>query len=302
MGGALCVIQTSLRDMSYRGRFAPSPTGPLHAGSILTAVASYLDAKASQGTWLVRIEDLDPPRTQAGAEQAILQALEAYALEWDEAVLRQSERLSIYQDFTEQLLANQSAYYCSCSRSELKRRGALQHYDGHCLQHPPITVEQRAIRAKGGLSVGFTDLIQGSQDAEEVSDFIIVRRDGLFAYQLAVVVDDHLQQINQIVRGKDLLLETPKQQILMQRLKFSQVKNYAHLPLVLAKDGQKLSKQTFAKPVAMDIDNIRNTLIRTLFLLGLKPPSELIYNDLSDIYTWAITHWNINKVPKDINL
>ncbi|HSG03337.1 MAG TPA: tRNA glutamyl-Q(34) synthetase GluQRS [Marinobacterium sp.] len=302
MGDALCVIQTSLRDMSYRGRFAPSPTGPLHAGSILTAVASYLDAKASQGTWLVRIEDLDPPRTQAGAEQAILQALEAYALEWDEAVLRQSERLSIYQDFTEQLLANQSAYYCSCSRSELKRRGALQHYDGHCLQHPPIPVEQRAIRAKGGLSAGFTDLIQGSQDAEEVSDFIIFRRDGLFAYQLAVVVDDHLQQINQIVRGKDLLLETPKQQILMQRLKFSQVKNYAHLPLVLAKDGQKLSKQTFAKPVAMDIDNIRNTLIRTLFLLGLKPPSELIYNDLSDIYTWAITHWNIDKVPKDINL
>lgn len=302
MGDALCVIQTSLRDMSYRGRFAPSPTGPLHAGSILTAVASYLDAKASQGTWLVRIEDLDPPRTQAGAEQAILQALEAYALEWDEAVLRQSERLSIYQDFTEQLLANQSAYYCSCSRSELKRRGALQHYDGHCLQHPPIPVEQRAIRAKGGLSAGFTDLIQGSQDAEEVSDFIIFRRDGLFAYQLAVVVDDHLQQINQIVRGKDLLLETPKQQILMQRLKFSQVKNYAHLPLVLAKDGQKLSKQTFAKPVAMDIDNIRNTLIRTLFLLGLKPPSELIYNDLSDIYAWAITHWNIDKVPKDINL
>lgn len=288
--------------MSYRGRFAPSPTGPLHAGSVLTAIASYLDAKSNQGAWLVRIEDLDPPRIQAGAELAILQALEAYGLEWDEPVVRQSERLAIYQELTDELMSNQSAYPCSCSRSQLKQRDALTYYDRHCLYRPPMDSEQTAIRVQGGTSQAFFDRIQGEQPAEDVGDFIIYRRDGLFAYQLAVVVDDHLQRINQIVRGKDLLCETAKQQLLMQQLSFSQVVSYAHLPLILAKDGQKLSKQTFAQPVATGKDNIRNSLISTLDKLGQKPPKELIYNDLGTIYQWAIERWDITKVPSDLSI
>lgn len=288
--------------MSYRGRFAPSPTGPLHAGSMLTAVASYIDAKANKGSWLVRIEDLDPPRIQPGAELAILKALEAYGLEWDEPLVRQSERLDLYRDYMQQLISQHSAYHCACSRSQLKQREALHHYDRFCVEHPPAQNVQTAVRVEGDRSRPYTDRIQGEQPSEEVGDFVVFRRDGLFAYQLAVVVDDHLQSINQIVRGKDLLCETPKQQILMQRLSFSQVENYAHLPLILAKDGQKLSKQTLAQPVATDPDNIRKALIRTLNLLGQNPPKDLIYNDLNSIYQWAIEHWNSNIIPKDLNL
>lgn len=288
--------------MSYRGRFAPSPTGHLHAGSMLTAIASYLDAKSNQGSWLVRIEDLDPPRIQAGAELAILKALEAYCLEWDEPIVRQSERLAIYQELTDELVSKQIAYPCSCSRSQLKQRGALHYYDRYCLSHPPTEAEQTAIRVQGGISQAFVDRIQGKQLAEDIGDFIIFRRDGLFAYQLAVVVDDHLQRINQIVRGKDLLCETAKQKVLMQHLSFSQVENYAHLPLILAKDGQKLSKQTLAQPVATDQENIRKSLISTLKMLGQNPPKDLIYNSLDDIYRWAIPHWDITKVPKDLSI
>lgn len=288
--------------MSYRGRFAPSPTGPLHAGSILTAVASYLDAKANEGIWLVRIEDLDPPRIQPGAEQAILKALEAFGLESDEPVLRQSERLDIYQAHLDQLMQEDLAYCCNCSRTALKQRDALHHYDGHCLIEPPVSTEDTGIRVKAGTSPSFSDSIQGDQPAEPVGDFIIFRRDGLFAYQLAVVVDDHLQQINNIVRGKDLLLETPKQLLLQQRLNFSHIKNYAHVPLILAKDGQKLSKQTFAQPIATDTDSIRRCLINTFKLLNLNPPNQLKYNDKNDIYRWGIENWKLGKLPNDLKV
>lgn len=288
--------------MSYRGRFAPSPTGPLHAGSILTAVASYLDAKANEGIWLVRIEDLDPPRIQPGAEQAILQALEEFGLESDEPVLRQSERLDIYQAHLDQLMQEDLAYRCNCSRTALKQRDALYHYDGHCLIEPPLRTEDAGVRVKAGTSPFFSDSIQGDQPAEPVGDFIIFRRDGLFAYQLAVVVDDHLQQINNIVRGKDLLLETPKQLLLQQRLNFSHIKNYAHVPLILAKDGQKLSKQTFAQPIATDTDSIRRCLINTFTLLNLSPPKQLKYNNKNDIYKWGIENWKLGKLPTDLKV
>lgn len=288
--------------MSYRGRFAPSPTGPLHAGSILTAVASYLDAKANEGIWLVRIEDLDPPRIQPGAEQAILQALEEFGLESDEPVLRQSERLDIYQAHLDQLMQEDLAYRCNCSRTALKQRDALYHYDGHCLIEPPLRTEDAGVRVKAGTSPFFSDSIQGDQPAEPVGDFIIFRRDGLFAYQLAVVVDDHLQQINNIVRGKDLLLETPKQLLLQQRLNFSHIKNYAHVPLILAKDGQKLSKQTFAQPIATDTDSIRRCLINTFTLLNLSPPKQLKYNNKNDIYKWGIEKWKLGKLPTDLKV
>jgi glutamyl-Q tRNA(Asp) synthetase len=288
--------------MVYRGRFAPSPTGPLHAGSILTAVASYLDAKANAGKWLVRIEDLDPPRIQPGAEKAILDALEAYGLESDEPIIRQSERLEIYREYLNSLVANGLAYHCRCSRSELKARNALAEYDRFCLSHPPAEGAQTGIRTLGGTSPSFIDKIQGLQAAEAVSDFIVFRRDGLFAYQLAVVIDDELQSINSVVRGKDLLSETSKQLVLQRKLNFSQHKNYAHLPLILAKDGQKLSKQTFAQPVSTDPDQIRESLINTFQNLALNPPKDLIYNEIIEIYQWGVEHWDLAKLPTDLTL
>ena len=288
--------------MVYRGRFAPSPTGPLHAGSILTAVASYLDAKANAGKWLVRIEDLDPPRIQPGAEKAILDALEAYGLVSDEPIIRQSERLEIYREHLNSLITNGLAYRCGCSRSELKARNALSQYDQFCLSHPPVDGAQAGVRALGGTSPSFVDKVQGPQAAESVSDFIVLRRDGLFAYQLAVVVDDELQSINSVVRGKDLLSETSKQLILQQQLNFSQHKNYTHLPLILAKDGQKLSKQTLAQPVSTDRDQIRESLINTFQNLALKPPKDLIYNDIVDIYRWGTEHWDPSKLPADLKV
>ena len=288
--------------MTYRGRFAPSPTGPLHAGSILTAVASYLDAKANAGTWLVRIEDLDPPRIQPGAEKAILDALEAYGLESDEPIIRQSERLEIYKEYLDRLTAYDLAYHCGCSRSELKARKALAEYDRYCLGHPPPEGTPTGVRVVGGACPSFLDKVQGPQAAEAVSDFIVFRRDGFFAYQLAVVVDDELQSINSVVRGKDLLSETSKQLVLQQKLNFSQHKNYAHLPLILAKDGQKLSKQTLAQPVSTKVDHIREGLINTFEKLALNPPNELIYNDIIEIYRWGIEHWNLSKLPTDLTL
>lgn len=288
--------------MHYRGRFAPSPTGPLHAGSLLTAVASYVDAKANGGCWLLRIEDLDPPRIQPGAETAILKALEAYGLYWDEPLVRQSERLDIYQAYLDQLITKGSAYPCCCSRSQLQSRDALLNYDGHCRKDQPRSGAQIGIRVLGGISESYTDQIQGHQPEEIVSDFIIKRRDGLFAYQLAVVVDDHLQQINHIVRGKDLLSETPKQRLLQRSLNFSQLKNYAHLPLILAKNGQKLSKQTRAEAIATDADSIRKNLIRILELLQLDTPKDMIYNDFKDILEWTIVHWDMAKLPKDLSM
>lgn len=287
--------------MSYRGRFAPSPTGPLHLGSMLTALASYIDARASQGSWLVRIEDLDPPRIQAGAERAILQALEAHHLEPNEPIIRQSDRLDIYKQALQQLIESQEAFYCNCSRTELRARQALHHYDGFCRTHIPHNQANSAIRATGSNSPGFNDLIQGLQASQRVSDFIIYRRDGLIAYQLAVVIDDHLQDISRVVRGMDLLQETPKQQLLQKKLNFSQIE-YAHTPLILANDGQKLSKQTFAKAVSVTEDNVRKQLVTLLIILQQKPPKDLIYNEIDDIIEWGIMNWKIDKVPKVLSL
>jgi len=316
----------SINEMSYRGRFAPSPTGPLHLGSMLTALASYIDARASQGSWLVRIEDLDPPRIQAGAEKAILQALEAHHLEPSEPIIRQSDRLDIYKQALQHLIETQEAFCCNCSRTDLRTRQALHHYDGFCRRHIPhkqansairatglhhydgfcrrhIPHKQAnsAIRATGSYSPGFNDFIQGAQASQEVSDFIIYRRDGLIAYQLAVVVDDHLQNISRVVRGMDLLHETPKQQLLQKKLNFPRLE-YAHTPLILADDGQKLSKQTFAKAISVTKDNVRAQLLTLLKMLGQNPPKDLIYNEIDDIIGWATTNWRLEKVPNILSL
>lgn len=291
----------SINEMSYRGRFAPSPTGPLHLGSMLTALASYIDARASQGSWLVRIEDLDPPRIQAGAEKAILQALEAHHLEPSEPIIRQSDRLDIYKQALQHLIETQEAFCCNCSRTDLRTRQALHHYDGFCRRHIPHKQANSAIRATGSYSPGFNDFIQGAQASQEVSDFIIYRRDGLIAYQLAVVVDDHLQNISRVVRGMDLLHETPKQQLLQKKLNFPRLE-YAHTPLILADDGQKLSKQTFAKAISVTKDNVRAQLLTLLKMLGQNPPKDLIYNEIDDIIGWATTNWRLEKVPNILSL
>lgn len=286
--------------MIYRGRFAPSPTGPLHAGSLLTAVGSYIDARANNGQWLVRIEDLDQPRSQPGAETQILEALEAYHLHWDGAVIRQSERTALYQSVLEQLIDQGAAYPCTCSRAELSARNALHHYDRHCLKNPLQPGRNQAYRLLAQGSAEFTDRLQGRQlsPAGQCGDFVIFRRDGYFAYHLAVVVDDQRQNISQVVRGSDLLEETAKH-ILLQRTLNYPTPSYLHLPLVLASDGQKLSKQSFARPLPLGEAEKRQQLCSALSRLGQQPPAELQSMEIDEILSWAITHWNIKRIPKN---
>ena len=286
--------------MQYRGRFAPSPTGPLHQGSLLTALASYLDAKHHEGKWLVRIEDLDRPRCDSAHEHSILTSLETYGLEWDESVLRQSDQPERYEEIYQGLLNRNEAYLCDCSRADLKDRGALNHYDRFCLDKKSVS-QPAAIRLKVTQTSPFEDRLLGHQATSPggVSDFILLRRDGYIAYQLAVVVDDYDQNINQIVRGSDLLLETEKQRALQLTLSYPMLE-YAHLPLVLAEDGQKLSKQTFATPIKTDAKSIYENLKLALQNLGQLPEEREIPDDSVNLLSQATKLWDITKVPKVI--
>lgn len=286
--------------MQYRGRFAPSPTGPLHQGSLLTALASYLDAKHNKGKWLVRIEDLDIPRCDSAHERSILTSLEAYGLEWDESVLRQSDQPERYEEIYHELLNRNEAYLCDCSRADLKDRGALNHYDRFCLDKKSVS-QPAAIRLKVTQTSPFEDRLLGHQAIAPggVSDFILLRRDGFIAYQLAVVVDDYDQNINQIVRGSDLLLETEKQRALQLTLNYPLLE-YAHLPLVLAEDGQKLSKQTFATPIKTDAKSIYENLKLALQHLGQLSEERDIPDDSVNLLSYATKLWDISKVPKVI--
>ncbi len=284
--------------MPYVGRFAPSPTGLLHFGSLLTAVASYLDARHSGGLWLVRIEDLDPPREMAGAASAILATLEKYGLEWDNEVWYQSKRHDIYQDYINGFLARHQAYYCTCTRKHLQRvyQGI---YPGTCRNRyttPPPTFSVR-IRTHNE-AISFEDAIQGefSQKIEsESGDFIIKRKDGLFAYHLAVVIDDQQQGITEIVRGVDLIDSTPKH-IHLQRLLGFHTPRYAHLPVITNELGQKLSKQTFAKPVPDH--NPSPYLWASLAALQQDPPTELRKAPPRQQLEWAIANWNRQRIPR----
>jgi len=278
--------------LQYIGRFAPSPTGPLHFGSLLAALASYVDARAHQGRWLVRIEDLDPPREQPGASGQILSTLEAFGFEWDGEVRFQSQRHPAYRDALQRLLAQRHAYYCDCSRKQLLERAGSSRYDGYCLLNPPSSENSCAIRAhcQAG-EIHFNDSIQGPcrYRLDDCSgDFVIRRRDGLYAYQLAVVVDDADQGITHIVRGSDLLDETPRQIQLQRYLGFAEPR-YSHIPVAAAPDGQKLSKQTFAAP----LDNSRPlpALIQALEFLGQAPDACLHDSTPGELLNWAVTHW-----------
>lgn len=292
----------------YRGRFAPSPTGPLHFGSLVAALGSWLDARAQDGEWLVRIEDIDPPREVAGASSAILRSLEAHHLYWDGSLLYQHTRSEAYRAALDNLHRNGQLYPCTCTRKQIaeqqQARGLPPNlYPGTCRRRRELPHEAHALRINtSGSVVGFEDRIQGAQQQDvehESGDFVVRRADGLFAYQLAVVVDDGEQGITDVVRGSDLLDNTPRQ-IVLQGMLALPTPRYAHLPVVVNAAGQKLSKQTFAPP--LDDQNPQPALHQGLAFLGLPPPAELLDASLDELLAWAIAHWNVAAVPKRIAL
>jgi glutamyl-Q tRNA(Asp) synthetase len=280
--------------MTYRGRFAPSPTGPLHFGSLVAALGSWLRARAQNGAWLVRIEDLDPPREVPGAAEDILATLAAFGLKSDEPIMYQSRRADAYALAFEKLrLANQ-LFPCWCSRSDLEPFGGI--HRGVCRV---LADAQRAPAWRlhmPDMAIGFDDLLLGPQQQnlrEEVGDFVLLRVEGWYAYQLAVVVDDAAQGITEIVRGADLLDSTPRQ-ILLQRLLGVATPAYAHLPLVLDGDGRKLSKQDRAQPV--DRHDPVPALRAALGFLGLGPSSAA--SRTGDLLRGALREFDLARIRK----
>jgi glutamyl-Q tRNA(Asp) synthetase len=285
---------------AYRGRFAPSPTGPLHLGSLLAAVASYADARANRGIWLVRMEDLDRTREVPGAADVILRTLSAFGFEWDEDVIYQRRRTDAYREALDALRERGLTYPCGCSRAEVARAGRSGPegpvYPGTCRAGlaPGRRARTERFRTPAG-ALAFEDRIQGPQEQavdEAVGDFVLRRADGIHAYQLAVVVDDALQGITQVVRGADLLLSTPRQILLQRALGFSQP-SYAHVPLVLDTEGRKLSKSLAAVPV--DPRAPLPALHTAWTLLGQTPPPADLLIDA--FWTWAIPEWRIARIP-----
>lgn len=285
----------------YIGRFAPSPTGPLHQGSVVAAIASYLDAKAHNGRWLVRIEDVDSPRTVPGAADAILRCLEALSLEWDGEVIHQSQRTHHYHDALAALQSRNATYPCACTRREIADSAVYGTdgpvYPGTCRNGLPAGRVARATRVRTAQSrIEFTDAIQGlvTQDLEcDCGDFVVLRADGLFAYQLAVIVDDHLQGVTHVVRGADLLDSTPRQ-IHLQRLLGCATPQYAHVPVALNRNGEKLSKQTRAE--AVSAGEAASAFVSALRFLGQPAPQELTGATTREIRDFAAAHWRRKAV------
>lgn len=276
--------------MSYLGRFAPSPTGPLHFGSLVAAVASWLDARAAGGRWLMRVEDLDRPRVKKGAADAILRQLEALGLEWDGPVICQSARLDLYRAALERLERLGVTYWCGCTRKEMADSALAidgsRIYPGTCRNGLAPGRRPRAVRVRASAEpLRFTDRVQGemAQSVErEVGDYVLYRADGLFAYQLAVVVDDAHQGVTDVVRGADLLDSTARQ-ILLQRLLGLPTPRYLHVPVAVSATGEKLSKQTGAAQVGP------KDLPRALAFLGQEPASDLAA---------ALQNWNPARIPR----
>ena len=282
----------------YRGRFAPSPSGDLHFGSLVAALGSYLDAKANNGQWLVRMEDIDPPREVAGASDSILRTLEAFGLHWDGDIAYQSQRHEFYQHHLEQLIADGFCYGCDCTRKMIMSGGGL--YQGTC-QHKAngklTTPHSLRFVNNHGVS-GFDDRLLGRIEVGEDfanEDFILKRKDGLYAYQLVVVLDDMEQGITDVVRGSDLLEVTTRQLTLLNHLNTAPI-NYLHLPLAITDNGLKLSKQNHAK--ALDFTARKQLLVQALQFLGQSSCAN--YQDLSieQLLDSATMQWNVNKIPK----
>lgn len=297
--------------MSYVGRFAPSPTGPLHFGSLVAAVASYCDAKSQSGKWFLRMEDLDKPREVKGAADDILRTLEAFGFEWNDEVIYQSQRNQYYAEALIKLQKQNLIYPCTCTRKEIADSSNAQGIDGliypktclfkHAMQ-PNTHAAYRAMVLDENIS--FLDKVQGEitqNMARDVGDFIVKRADGLFAYQLAVVVDDAAQSITHIVRGADLLDSTPRQIYLQQCLNFA-TPHYAHIPIAVNNAGEKLSKQTLAQPICLISENpsrpAEHQLFDALSFLGQQPPTEIKNATLVEMWRWAITNWKLSSVPK----
>ncbi len=264
--------------MTYRGRFAPSPTGPLHQGSLVAAVGSYIRAKSQDGIWLVRIEDIDPPREEAGATNSILEALNAHALVSDEPVVFQHQRHDAYRDVLRKLEEDNQLYWCDCTRKSIRATlddpyGPIV-YPGICRDKNLSAEQGRALRIKtGDLLTCFDDQYIGRFEqnlSQETGDFVLLRADGLFSYQLAVVVDDAFQEITEVVRGQDLVDNTPRQLYLQSLLGYP-TPAYIHLPLVFNDDGQKLSKQNLAP--ALDNSKATENICNALKILGY--PAEI---------------------------
>jgi len=286
----------------YVGRFAPSPTGPLHFGSLITALGSWLDARANNGTWLLRIEDIDPPREHPGAADSIKSTLDALGLHWDGEVIYQSQRLAYFDSALELLVEKELLYPCVCSRKSIRKTvSELGHaagvYPGTCLNRTHENDQPHSLRIKtSGVHIEFADQIYGdlTEDlASECGDFVVKRRDGLPAYQLAVVVDDFQQTITHVVRGADLLDNTGRQAYLQSVLGYPRPA-YMHLPVVLSSAGKKLSKQTGALPLADT--SLTDSVLSALRFLNQDPPGELSNALNTEILEWAIANWQPNLI------
>lgn len=304
-------IQFKATNTQYRGRFAPSPSGPLHFGSLVAALGSYLQARSHHGLWFVRIEDIGKPREQPGSVDAILDGLAAFGMHWDQdpladpiqtyrGCLVQSKRIERYQQVYRQLKQQSMLYTCHCTRKNIKKLGGI--YSGACaeLGHE---FSDRAVRIKQHYPQGeFDDLLQGNVKVEKHlvdEDYIIKRTGGLFAYQLVVVIDDIDQGITQVVRGADIMELTPRQINLFNTFEVTPP-SYLHLPLVMNPEGKKLSKQNHAP--AIDCDNPRPELVKALTCLGLPTHQTkgLIENSVEDIIEWAIKNWDIRHIPAQL--
>ncbi|SFP80309.1 tRNA glutamyl-Q(34) synthetase GluQRS [Pseudomonas borbori] len=285
---------------AYIGRFAPTPSGYLHFGSLVAALASYLDARAVGGRWLLRMEDLDPPREAPGAQDAIISTLASYGLEWDGQLVRQSDRHAEYAALVKRLLQQGLAYACTCSRKQLEGYQGI--YPGTCRDAGHAT-RNAAIRLRvPDLSYGFIDRVQGEYRqhlGREVGDFVIRRRDGLYAYQLAVVLDDAWQGVTDVVRGADLLDSTPRQLYLQELLGFAQPR-YLHVPLIIQPDGHKLGKSYRSPP--LPADRAAPLLVRALHALGQAVPAELAAARPKELLSWAVSHWDVGRIPRSRTL
>lgn len=285
-----------------RGRFAPSPTGPLHFGSLVAAVGSYLDAKSQGGEWLVRIDDIDRPRSVAGMADEILRTLEAFGLGWDGEIVHQSRRDALYRAALAELEKIGAVYPCACTRKEIADsaigRDGVAIYPGTCRTGLAPGKSARAVRLRvDERMIEFEDGVRGrirQQLDQEVGDFVVRRADGLFAYQLATVVDDADQGITQVVRGSDLLDSTPRQ-LYLQTLLGLPAPTYVHLPVAVNTRGEKLGKQTSAPAVTV----VRPVLVlhEVLRFLGQQPPAELQETDLDGFWRWAMENWRREPIP-----
>ena len=284
----------------YRGRFAPSPTGPLHFGSLVAAMASFSDARAAGGTWFVRMEDIDGPRARAGAAESILRVLAHYGFRWDAPVVFQSTRGALYTHALDRLAEVQMTYACECTRRELATApvGPLGErvYQGTCRDRRLPRTARRALRVRvDDATIAFTDLLQGPQAqnlARDIGDFVVKRADGLPAYQLAVVVDDAAQGVTTIVRGADLLASTPRQ-IFLQRLLGLPTPAYLHVPVAVTAAGEKLSKQTGAR--ALPDDPLPALLAAWEFLAQTAPRSPP--STVEAFWNFAQRAWRRTSLP-----